>query len=93
MNKYILLFSFLVVPALCQAQDSIKLESTFVGDKEQPSVSYFVPWQGLGTPDKLYRNIEGSHDQTLSTVDRDVLVRSIRIYNEMDLENSKLSNN
>lgn len=93
MSKYSLLFSIFFVPAFCQAQDSIKLESTFVGDKEQPSVSYFVPWQGLGTPDKLYRNIEGSHDQTLSTVDRDVLVRSIRIYNEMDLENSKLSNN
>lgn len=72
------------------AEDSaIKLESTFVGDKEQPSVSYFVPWQGVGAPDKLYRNIEGSHDSTLSTVDRDVLIRSIRIYNEMDLENSK----
>ena len=93
MSKYVLLASLLLLPAFAQSQESIKLESTFVGDKEQPSVSYFVPWQGLGAPDKLYRNIEGSHDQTLSTVDRDVLVRSIRIYNEMDLENSNLPNN
>ena len=66
----------------------IKLESTFVGDKEQPSVSYFVPWQGIGTPDKLYRNIEGKHDQSLTAVDRDVLVRSMRIYEDMGMEMS-----
>ena len=93
MSKYLFLTALYLISALCQAQEPIRLESTFVGDKEQPSVSYFVPWQGLGTPDKLYRNIEGSHDQTLSTVDRDVLVRSIRIYDEMDLENSNLSDN
>lgn len=93
MKRY-LIMGLAILPIVCHAQDeSIKLESTFVGDKEQPSVSYFVPWQGLGTPDKLYRNIEGRHDQTLSAVDRDVLVRSIRIYNEMDLENSQLTNN
>lgn len=81
--------ALLLIASFAHAEEpAIKLESKFVGDKEQPSVSYFVPWQGLGAPDKLYRNIEGSHDSTLTTVDRDVLNRSIRIYNEMDLENS-----
>ena len=91
--KLHLVFALSVLASAAVADDSkIKLESTFVGDKEQPSVSYFVPWQGIGAPDKLYRNIEGSHDATLSTVDRDVLVRSIRIYNVMDLENTKPTN-
>lgn len=84
-----LMFALTLIACFANAEEpAIKLESKFVGDKEQPSVSYFVPWQGLGAPDKLYRNIEGSHDSTLTTVDRDVLNRSIRIYNEMDLEKS-----
>lgn len=68
------------------ANETIKLESTFVGDKEQPPVSYFIPWQGVGTSHKLYRSIEGRLDNTLAPVDRDVLIRSIRVYSEMDLE-------
>lgn len=69
-----------------EQSDKIVLQSTFVGDKEQPAVSYFIPWQGLGSPDKLYRNIEGRNDKTLQVVDRDVLLRSMTIYNEMKLE-------
>ncbi|WNO10724.1 hypothetical protein [Teredinibacter sp. KSP-S5-2] len=67
-------------------ENPIKLESTFVGDKEQPGVSYFIPWKGTSAPDKLYWNIEDKNDQTLEMVDRDVMLRSINIYNEMDLE-------
>lgn len=69
-----------------EQSDKVVLQSTFVGDKEQPAVSYFIPWQGLGSPDKLYRNIEGRNDKTLQVVDRDVLLRSMTIYNEMKLE-------
>lgn len=64
----------------------IQLESTFVGDKEQPAVSYFIPWQGTSTPDKLQWNMEQKHDATLQLIDRDVMVRSINIYEEMDME-------
>ena len=64
----------------------IEIESYIVGDKEQPAVSYFVPWKGTGSPDKLYWNIEDKNDKTLNLVDRDVMVRSIEIYNEMKLE-------
>lgn len=64
----------------------LELESYIVGDKEQPAVSYFVPWQGTGAPDKLYWNIEDKNDKTLEVVDRDVMLRSIDIYNEMKLE-------
>lgn len=64
----------------------IQLQSTFIGDKEQPSVSYFLPWQGMGSPDKLFRNIEGKNDDSLQPVDREVLLRTMRMYNEMNLE-------
>ena len=65
----------------------ILLESTFVGDKEQPSVSYFIPWKGNETPDKLRWNMEEKHDQALEIIDRDVLLNSMTIYNDMNLEN------
>jgi hypothetical protein len=68
------------------ADPTILLESTFVGDKEQPAISYFIPWKGNEAPDKLQWNLEPKHDQTLQLVDRDVLLNSMNIYNEMDLE-------
>lgn len=66
---------------------AVRLESTFVGDKEQPAVSYFIPWQGTSTPDKLQWSLEDKHDATLQPVDREVLQRSVNIYHEMNLEN------
>ncbi|MGH1487063.1 MAG: hypothetical protein ACRBCI_12690 [Cellvibrionaceae bacterium] len=66
--------------------DLIRLESTFVGDKEQPSVSYFIPWKGTDSADDLRWQLERKNDDTLNLVDRDILLRSINIYNEMKLE-------
>ena len=71
------------------AEEPIKLQSSFVGDKEQPAVSYFVPWQGPDGNDKLYRKEEDKYEKSIDTVDRDVMLRSMRIYNEMDLEHVK----
>ncbi len=67
---------------------TLYLESTLVGDKEQPTVSYFIPWKGTGTPDKLHWNLEQKNDKTLELIDRDVMVRSISIYNELDMESA-----
>jgi hypothetical protein len=67
-------------------EDLIRLESTFIGDKEQPAVSYFIPWKGTGSPDKLQWKIERKIDDTLSLVDRDIMLRSMTIYNQMRLE-------
>lgn len=70
------------------ANEPIRLESQFVGDKEQPAVSYFVPWQGPdGGGDKLHQKVEEKYDHSLNAIDRDVMLRSMRIYNEMNLEN------
>jgi len=68
------------------ADEPIRLESTFIGDKEQPSVSYFIPWKGTESPDKLRWKIERKNDDTLNVVDRDIMLRSMTIYNEMQLE-------
>lgn len=67
----------------------ITLESTITGDKEQPAVSYFIPWKAIGTPDKLQWNMDDKHDDTLKMVDRDVMLRSMRVYKQMNIENSK----
>ncbi len=83
---YIFLLGLMSLQALAE-ETVIELETYIVGDKEQPAVSYFVPWQGTSAPDKLHWNIEDKNDQTLKEVDRDVMLRSIDIYNEMDLEN------
>lgn len=68
-------------------EPAIRLQSVFTGDKEQPAVSYFIPWQGTTTPDKLQWNIENKHDNTLQPIDREVMQRSMHIYNDMKLEN------
>ncbi len=67
-------------------EPTLYLESTLIGDKEQPTVSYFIPWKETGTPDKLHWNIEQKNDKTLDLIDRDIMVRSMSIYDELDME-------
>ena len=68
------------------AQERIDLESTFVGDKEQPSVSYITPWQPPEGPSRLYRPIRSISANALDPVDREVLARSVQFYDELSLE-------
>lgn len=89
MNKFRLLTVVVLVVAcsqVCLAEEPIKLQSNFVGDKEQPAVSYFVPWEGPGGNEKLYRKEEDKYEKSIDAVDRDVMLRSMRIYNELNLE-------
>lgn len=78
----------LLAPLGALAQERIDLESTFVGDKEQPSVSYITPWKPPEGPAKLYRPIKSISGNILDPVDRDVLARSIQYYDELSLEQS-----
>jgi len=64
----------------------IKLQSNFIGDKEQPLVSYFIPWKEIGTPDKLQWELDSKYDKTLVLVDRKVMLRLSSMYQTMDLE-------
>ena len=75
-------------PMCVMAQEQIDLESTFVGDREQPSVSYITPWKPPEGPDKLYRPIKSISGNALDPIDREVLARSIQFYNELSLEGS-----
>lgn len=84
-----LLSSLLLLAHAGVADEPIRLESQFVGDKEQPAVSYFVPWQDPSSgADKLHQKVEEKYDHSLDAIDRDVMLRSMRIYNEMNLENT-----
>ena len=76
----------LMVPAFAAAQELIDLESTFVGDREQPSVSYIIPWKPPEGPDGLYRPIKSISANALDPLDREVLARNVRFYNELSLE-------
>jgi hypothetical protein len=78
----------LTVPFCLSAQERIDLESTFVGDREQPSVSYITPWKPPEGPDKLYRPIRSLSGNALDPIDRDVLARSVQFYDELSLEGS-----
>lgn len=64
----------------------IRLQSNIIGDKEQPSVSYFIPWKGIDSPDGLRWEVERRNDDTLGIVDRDIMRRSMTIYNRMNFE-------
>lgn len=80
---------FLLAQAGVAAQENIDLESTFVGDREQPSVSYITPWKPPEGPDKLFRPIRSIAVNVLDPVDRDVLARNIQYYSELSLEQVK----
>lgn len=89
LKLFALTMSLLLLAGNAAANEPIRLESQFVGDKEQPAVSYFVPWQGPdGGGDRLHQKVEEKYDHSLDTIDRDVMLRSMRIYNEMNLENT-----
>lgn len=81
-----LVLASLALSPLAQGQDNIDLESTFVGDKEQPSVSYFIPWKPPEGPEKLYRSISSVAGKVFEVVDRDVHSRTMRFYDELSLE-------
>jgi len=79
----------LLLPAYAFGADDepIKLESHFVGDKEQPAVSYFMPWQGPNSSAAgLEQKQEDKYEKSIDAVDRDVMLRSMRIYDELNLE-------
>jgi len=73
-------------PLMTSAQERIDLESTFVGDREQPSVSYITPWKPPEGPSKLYRPIKSIAGNALEPIDREVLARSKQFYNDLSLE-------
>ena len=73
--------------SVLQNPSVLKLESTFVGDREQPTVSYFVPWREMGSDGNLDWHIEDKYDQSLEVIDRDVVLRANEIYRQFGMGN------
>ena len=88
--KIVVASFFFLASHLVLAEDPIKLESHFVGDKEQPAVSYFMPWQGpSSSAEGLEQKQEDKYEKSIDAVDRDVMLRSMRIYDELNLEGNQ----
>ena len=88
MKKPVIAVVVSLASVMAAADEPMKLESHFVGDKEQPAVSYFMPWQGpSSSTEQLYQNKEEKYEMSIDEVDRDEMLRSIQIYEEMNLEN------
>jgi len=90
--KHIIKRTALAVGTLWAAQASaeqVDLESTFVGDKEQPAVSFFIPWESTKGPVALYRPLKSISGNVLETVDKEVLERNVQFYEELSLEDSQ----
>lgn len=89
---FVCLLSFFLMKHLASAEEEqiteYQLESVIVGDKEQPALSHFIPWKGTSTPDKLQWDLDVKYDKTLDLIDKDVMLRSINIYDEMNMESS-----
>lgn len=75
-----------VTQAADKKDETVQLQSTFVGDKEQPSVSYIMPWKPPEGPEKLYRPIDAISGDVLDPLDRDQLLRGVHYYEQMALE-------
>ena len=96
-NIFLTVLLWLIFIPLSLAEDSenkkdeepeavIRLQSNIIGDKEQPSVSYFIPWKGTDSPDELRWQAEQKNDDTLGIVDRNIMLRSMNIYKGMNFE-------
>ncbi len=90
MKKWCLLFVLCSPYAGAADDDVIHLESTFIGDKEQPSVSHIIPWQPPEGPDKLYRPISGLDSEVYKPVDRDVQMRNMEYYDQLGIEREEI---
>lgn len=89
MRKLVLIICFgallgLVQPVL--AEDRLQLdEANIQGASELPKVLYIVPWKKAQIGDKPVK-VNRLVDEVLSPVDRDVLRREIRFYEQAQAE-------
>lgn len=65
---------------------TLHLETNVVADREQPKVSYFIPWKSTGGLDELHWKLDPRNDETLRVIDRNVLLRASGLYNSLDME-------
>ena len=89
MKKLTLIVSYGVLLGLVQpvlAEDRLQLdEANIQGASELPKVLYIVPWKKAEIGDKPVK-VNRLVDEVLSPVDRDVLKREIRFYEQAQAE-------
>lgn len=69
---------------MAQANDTIVLESTFTGDREQPAVSFFIPWQEPSGPESLFINVQSQIFFDLNEADKKEMSRLYTYYSTLD---------
>ncbi len=87
------IFSALVILFQCAyAQEAtVTLESTVIGNQEQPSVLYIVPWKSPGSSADLYRPVASQLSAIFDHVERAELRRQIHYLNEIKQQEKLLS--
>ena len=89
MRKLTLIISYGILLGLVQpvlAEDRLQLdEANIQGASELPKVLYIVPWKKAEIGDKPVK-VNRLVDEVLSPVDRDVLKREIRFYEQAQAE-------
>ena len=79
----------LVVMQSAYAADRLELdEANIQGASELPKVLYIVPWQKAEMGDKPIK-VNRMVDEVLSPVDRDVLKRQIKFYEQSQIQTAE----
>ena len=81
-----ILFSLVLLASSVYAADRLELdEANIQGASELPKVLYIVPWKKAEIGDKPIK-VNRMVDEVLSPVDRDVLKRQVKFYEQSELQ-------
>lgn len=81
-----ILFSLVLLAGSAYAADRLELdEANIQGASELPKVLYIVPWKKAEIGDKPIK-VNRMVDEVLSPVDRDVLKRQVKFYEQSELQ-------
>jgi hypothetical protein len=81
----ILSLFLLLLPALCLAEQRIKLKSsTITGNSELPKILYVVPWKKVAATEIKYKlTVHGISDDVLKPIDPEEFQRQAKNYAEL----------
>lgn len=88
----VLFLLLLSIPAVCFAEQKIKLKSsTITGNSELPKILYVVPWKKVAATEIKYKlTVHGISDDVLKAIDPEEFQRQAKNYAE--LANSQNNN-
>jgi hypothetical protein len=81
--KYFIILVFIIC-AQAEAEGIVfNIESTIIGNQEQPRVLYIVPWQAPDDSAPIHREATTSSGMPLNTLDRDSFLRELAYRKEL----------